>query len=313
MKILILYFVSLIISSTAFASGDCVNNIEKSLSSLNHTPKKDKIYLGTVFKDYEYSKNIWNLFGFFNHFQGVLYEPELDRYVLTGGDRSSLKAHLIFINKINGKYIFTKKLDINSSPKNWHPGALIKYKDNYIIPIEEFWINRQSEILITNFKKKTIFENIPIATGAVSSYSFREKDYLIGFDMFGTNFYEILQGEAPTLKLIHKSADIYFHGSNSVIINQCDKNKYILSFGNSNFLAPIISGDDFIKLYSFDPVEYKATFIKSYPINCKSLCHFRGAVNTLISNKKLKIIATETNKSRSRDYLYLLTFSDEKK
>lgn len=311
MKILIFSFFILFTSFSLKASENCVNDIKKSLSILNHKPKKKKIYLGTVFKDYEYSKNIWNLFGFFNHFQGILYEPDLDQYVITGGDRSSLQAHLIFVKNINGKYIFTKKLDINSNPQNWHPGALVKFKGHYIVPIEEFWLDRKSEILVTNLKSKSIFRNIPIATGAVSTYSYKDQDYLIGFDMYGTNFFKIVSKKLLKLEMIHQSKDVFFNGSNSVIINQCDKKMFILSFGNSNPLAPIISDKDFIKLYSFDPTKYKATFLKKYDIDCKQMCHFRGAVNAHIVNKKLEIIATETNKSRGRSYLYLLKFVEK--
>ncbi len=310
MKMLTVHFVLLISCFCSLGSENCLDNIEQSLSRLSHTPEKQKIYLGSVFDDFEYSKNIWNLFGFFNHFQGILYEPELDRFILTGGDRWYLKAHLIFINNINGKYIFTKKLEINSNPKNWHPGAPVKYKDTYIIPIEEFWLDRKSEILITNFKKQRTLDGIPIATGAVSLYEFDGKDFLIGFDMYGTNFYEIKNDEFPSLKVAHKSKDVTFNGSNSVVINQCDKKKFIISFGNSNSLAPIISGKDFIKLYSFEPSQYKAQLLKVFDIDCKSMCHFRGAVNAQIVDKKLEIIATETNKSRSRDFLYLLSFKE---
>jgi len=310
MKTLIFYFFFLNVSSALGGNQNCVKDIQESLSKINHTPKRQKIYLGSVFKDYEYSKNIWNLFGFFNHFQGILYEKELDRYVLTGGDRSSLKAHLIFVNKINGNYIFTKKIDINTSPQNWHPGAPVKFKDSYIIPIEEFWINRQSEILITNFKKKTIFQNIPIATGAVSSYNYNDENILIGFDMFGTNFYKIIDGDIASLELIHKSDEIIFNGSNSIVIDQCDNKKFIISFGNTNFLAPIISGNDFIQLYSFNPKNFTSKLIKTFEVECKSMCHFRGAVNAQVIQNKIQIFATETNKSRSRDFLYLLIFSE---
>ena len=335
MKNLLCLLFVLIASSIAHAYVDsvsCVRDVREAFQKLDEKGSKLALHTGHLFPGRTFTQALVSRFGLDNHFQGIQRLSDGKTFVVSGADYWHRQGYLFvgqlrtkdtsgeLKSNLNGLKIpkgdtFINRINVGT-PAHWHAGGIGSLGDIVVVPCEDFKVTETATVYFYDLSDPERPRMIapPLArrhTDAGTALLYKQGDgrYVTGFYTGGTlDFYTSktthIEDGFDDSKWVHfEEKDMTMEpglardlgGSSVNVVEQCDGQKFLMSFGNDGAQAPIINGRDYVDLYRFELTSSEAKIHKLERkfLNCKGDCNFSAAAGTYVDSKgELAIYST---------------------
>lgn len=287
------------------ASADvCLKDVRESLSNISSKGIPDVFSTQDFMKSKEYTKSIRNIFGFNNHFQGLVYHPSTQVYYLSGGDFKNKKSMLLSLKNEDQEIKAFQRLELKNEFDHWHLGGINIFENVLIAPFEKMGLNNDDSSVIQLLDisdphdikvLENSFSRIGINYGSADIMKSHDGYYLVAgnsgqLDVF---FSRDLYGEFQFVKTIKEKV---FKASYIKLFSECNGKTYIANFSPKGFLS---SGKkNILQLFELDIEESHVEKLEKYTFHCDKKCSFRGAVGVHQINQKLEVVSSKQNKEK---------------
>lgn len=282
----------------------CVKDAQVSFKNIKKQVTPLALWTHDAFDRGSYRQLVKTRFGLDNHIQGIVRVPGTTNFILSGGDRYVKEANLFTANFASsaGKNIldknfegkspsdastkdgFSSRLNIGTS-NYWHAGGLAIVGKTLAVPIENPK-TKTSKIMFYDLtdpnrprKLETEIIRSNSMTGTVLFFRNPEGRLIVGGSVDGKM--EFFQSKSNDIKDGFQSESITIQtkatGQGTDIIQQCDGRLFIIDFNNTNSLAPIFYGKNYIRLFDLDIKTGTSKLISKRVLDTNRSCNFKAA------------------------------------